>query len=205
VLCAQTFRANVLPKHVAIPRSTVSTWQSRVSRPVVTIEPVEQDHQQLVDAMVNFERQKRILAAVVRILLAMLRASGFTLAGEYVELDITALMSSLGLSIGERSALLVSPARTPITSVTSTASTYTPAIPYTQGKILRNPSVCSRRQRAVGAAIRRGVVVEVRVKALPKRVFLSHDRRAQRTGHAPTISQSAAERDTCPALPPSSW
>jgi len=71
-----------LPKHLAIPRSTVSTWRSRGSRPVVTIEPVEQDHQQLVDAIVKLERQKRILAAVVRILLAMLRASGFTLAGE---------------------------------------------------------------------------------------------------------------------------
>ena len=71
-----------LPKHVAIPRSTVSTWRSRGSRPVVTIEPVEQDHQQLLDAIVKLERQKRILAAVVRILLAMLRASGFTLAGE---------------------------------------------------------------------------------------------------------------------------
>jgi hypothetical protein len=52
--------------------------RSRVSRPVVTIEPVEQDHQQLLDAIVKLERQKRILAAVVRILLAMLRASGFT-------------------------------------------------------------------------------------------------------------------------------
>jgi len=71
-----------LPNHVAIPRSTVSTWRSRGSRPVVTIEPVEQDHQQLLDAIVKLERQKRILAAVVRILLAMLRASGFTLAGE---------------------------------------------------------------------------------------------------------------------------
>ena len=54
-----------LPKHVAIPRSTVSTWRSRGSRPVVTIEPVEQDHQQLLDAIVKLERQKRILAAVV--------------------------------------------------------------------------------------------------------------------------------------------
>jgi putative transposase len=67
---------------MAIPRSTVSTWRSRGSGPVVTIEPVEQDHQQLLDAIAKLERGKRILAAVVRILLAMLRASGFTLAGE---------------------------------------------------------------------------------------------------------------------------
>jgi hypothetical protein len=71
-----------LPKHVAIPRSTVSTWRRRGARPVVTIEPIEQDRQQLLDAIVKLERQKCILAAVVRVLLAMLRASGFTLAGE---------------------------------------------------------------------------------------------------------------------------
>jgi hypothetical protein len=71
-----------LPTPVAIPRSTFSTWRSRGSRPVVTIEPTEQDHQQLLDAIAKLDRQKRILAAVVRILLAMLRASGFTLAGE---------------------------------------------------------------------------------------------------------------------------
>jgi hypothetical protein len=67
---------------VAIPRSTVSTWRRRGARPVVTIEPIEQDRQQLLDAIVKLERQKCILAAVVRDLLALLRASGFTLAGE---------------------------------------------------------------------------------------------------------------------------
>src|ERR1019366_3186004 len=36
----------------------------------------------LVDCIAKLERQKRILAAVVRILLALLRAYGFTLAGE---------------------------------------------------------------------------------------------------------------------------
>jgi len=71
-----------LPKHVAIPRSTVSTWRRRGSRPVVTIEPIELDRLQLVDTIAKLELQKRILAAVVRVLLAMLRASGFTLAGE---------------------------------------------------------------------------------------------------------------------------
>ena len=71
-----------LPKHIAIPRSTVSTWRRRGHRPVVTIEPTEHDRQQLVEAIGMIERQRRILAAVVRILLAMLRASSFTLAGE---------------------------------------------------------------------------------------------------------------------------
>jgi hypothetical protein len=67
---------------VAIPRSTVSTWRRRGSRPVVTIEPIEQDRQQLLDTIAKLDRRVRILAAVVRVLPAMLRASGFTLAGE---------------------------------------------------------------------------------------------------------------------------
>src|SRR5450631_1037902 len=71
-----------LPKHIRIPRSTVSTWRRRGQRPVVTIEPFDQDRQQLVDTIAKLDRRVRILAAVVRILLAMLRASGFTLAGE---------------------------------------------------------------------------------------------------------------------------
>ena len=71
-----------LPKHVAIPRSTVSTWRRRGSRLVVTIEPIEQDRQQLVDTIAKLGRRVRILAAVVRVLLALLRASGFTFAGE---------------------------------------------------------------------------------------------------------------------------
>jgi transposase InsO family protein len=71
-----------LPKHIRIPRSTVSTWRRRGQRPVVTIEPFDQDRQQLVDTIAKLDRRVRILAAVVRILLALLRASGFTLAGE---------------------------------------------------------------------------------------------------------------------------
>ena len=71
-----------LPKHIRIPRSTASTWRRRGSRPVVTIEPIDQDRQQLVDTIAKLDRRVRILAAVVRVLLAMLRASGFTLAGE---------------------------------------------------------------------------------------------------------------------------
>jgi hypothetical protein len=71
-----------LPQHVAIPRSTVATWRRRGSRPVVTIEPMAQDREQLLAAIAMLEQQKRILAAVVRVLHALLRASGFTLAGE---------------------------------------------------------------------------------------------------------------------------
>jgi transposase InsO family protein len=71
-----------LPKHIRIPRSTVSTWRRRGQRPVVTIEPLDEDQQQLVDTIAKLEQQKRILAAVVRVLLALFHASGFTLAGE---------------------------------------------------------------------------------------------------------------------------
>lgn len=80
----QVVRAGVrsLTRQVAIPRSTVSTWQRRGLRPVVTIEPLHQDRQQLLDAAAEFDRRARVLAAVVRILLALLRASGFSLAGQ---------------------------------------------------------------------------------------------------------------------------
>ena len=71
-----------LPKHIAIPRSTVSTWRRRGHRQVVTIEPIEPDHQQLVDSLRKVDQQMRVLAAVVRLLLALLRASAFRLAGK---------------------------------------------------------------------------------------------------------------------------
>ena len=74
--------ARCLPKHVVIPRSTVSTWTRRGPRPVVSIEPIEQDRQQLLDSLAKLDRRVRVLAAAVRLLLALLRASGFTLAGE---------------------------------------------------------------------------------------------------------------------------
>jgi hypothetical protein len=67
---------------VAIPRSTVSTWRRRGHRPIVTIEPFDQDRQQLVDTIAKLDRRAHILAAIVRILLALLRASSFTFAGE---------------------------------------------------------------------------------------------------------------------------
>jgi len=71
-----------LTRHLAIPRSTVSTWRRRGLRPVTTIEPIDQDRQQLLDLVAKLNRRARILAAVVRVLLALLRASGFTLAGD---------------------------------------------------------------------------------------------------------------------------
>jgi hypothetical protein len=69
-------------RHVAIPRSTVSTWQRRGLRPVVTIEPFGQDQHHLLESIAKLDRRARILAAVVRLLLALLRVSGFSLAGQ---------------------------------------------------------------------------------------------------------------------------
>jgi hypothetical protein len=70
-----------LPRHLAVPRSTVGSWHRRGLRPVVTIEPFDQDRQQLLDTVAKLDRRTRVLAVVVRLLLALLRASGFSLAG----------------------------------------------------------------------------------------------------------------------------
>jgi putative transposase len=73
--------ARSLGRQVAIPRSTVSTWQRRGLRPVVTIEPLDQDQHHLLESIAKLERRARVLAAIVRLLLALLRVSGFSLAG----------------------------------------------------------------------------------------------------------------------------
>ena len=73
--------ARSLASHVLIPRSTISTWQRRGLRPVVTIEPLEQDRQHLLESIVKLDRRARVLAAVVRLLLLLVRVSGFSLAG----------------------------------------------------------------------------------------------------------------------------
>ena len=62
-------------------RNGCEGWHRRGVRPVVTIEPFDQDRQQLLDTIAKLDRRARVLAAVVRILLALLRASGFSLAG----------------------------------------------------------------------------------------------------------------------------
>jgi hypothetical protein len=55
-----------LPKHIRIPRSTASTWRRRGSRPVVTIEPIDQDRQQLVDTIAKLDRRVPRLELVRR-------------------------------------------------------------------------------------------------------------------------------------------
>jgi len=73
--------ARSLGHGLAIPRSTVSTRQRRGLRPVVTVEIIEQDRQQLLESIARLDRRARVLAAVVRLLLALLRVSEFDLGG----------------------------------------------------------------------------------------------------------------------------
>jgi hypothetical protein len=65
-----------------IPRSTAATWRSRGPRPVVTLEEFDQDRQQLLERIEKLRRRAQVLAAVVRLLVALLRISGFRLSGE---------------------------------------------------------------------------------------------------------------------------
>jgi hypothetical protein len=65
-----------------IPRSTAATWRSRGPRPVVTLQEFDQDRQQLLDRVEKLRRRTQVLAAVVRLLLALLGISGFRLSGE---------------------------------------------------------------------------------------------------------------------------
>ena len=73
--------AGSLGHGLAIPRSTVSTWQRRGLRPVVTVEVLEQNREQLLESIARLDRRARVLAAVVRLLLALLRVSEFDLGG----------------------------------------------------------------------------------------------------------------------------
>jgi putative transposase len=74
--------AKSIARHVQIQRSTVSTWRQRGLRAVVTTEPLSLDQQRVLDSRDRWEAQARLLAAVVRLLLALLRASGFSFAGK---------------------------------------------------------------------------------------------------------------------------
>ena len=65
-----------------IPRSTIASWRRRGPRSVVTTEVLVADREQLLRSNDKLARRARILGAVVRLLLALLRASRFRLDGE---------------------------------------------------------------------------------------------------------------------------
>jgi putative transposase len=74
--------ARALGHGLHVPRSTVSTWKRRGLRSVVTLELFQQDRQQLLCTIEKLKTRVQILAAAIRLLLALLRASGFRLTGE---------------------------------------------------------------------------------------------------------------------------
>src|SRR5450432_4466964 len=77
-------RPPIAPGAIKIRRfgSTVSTWKRRGLRSVVTLELFQQDRQQLLCTIEKLKTRVQILAAAIRLLLALLRASAFRLTGE---------------------------------------------------------------------------------------------------------------------------
>jgi transposase InsO family protein len=75
-------RTGVRPsnRRLEIPRSTIATWKHRGLRSVVSIEPFGRDREELLRTIGKLERRARILAAVVRLLLAVLRVCRVRLA-----------------------------------------------------------------------------------------------------------------------------
>jgi putative transposase len=74
--------ARALGHRLHVPRATISSWKRRGLRAVVSHEVFDQDRQQLLTTVEKLEGRVRILAATVRLLLALLRASRFRLASE---------------------------------------------------------------------------------------------------------------------------
>jgi hypothetical protein len=72
--------SHALSCRLDIPRSTIATWKRRGLRPVVSVEMFEADRHQLLRSIEKLEKRAQILAATVRLLLALVRASGFRLA-----------------------------------------------------------------------------------------------------------------------------
>jgi hypothetical protein len=69
-------------RRLNIPRSTAASWRRRGTRPVVTIAPPDQDTSDLMARIAKVETRARILAAVVRLLLALLRVARFRLTDD---------------------------------------------------------------------------------------------------------------------------
>jgi putative transposase len=94
-----------------VPRSTISSWKRRAPRAVISLEPFGHDREQLLTTIDKLEKRVRILAAAVRLLLALLRASGFRLAGQRLPEGatkvsilraITSALPALPLNLGLR-------------------------------------------------------------------------------------------------------
>ena len=65
-----------------IPRSMIKSWRRRGAPRVITLEPHGTEQQDQAATIAKLENRVQVLAAVVPILLAFVRSSGFTLAAE---------------------------------------------------------------------------------------------------------------------------
>jgi transposase InsO family protein len=74
--------ARSLGRDLRIPRSTIASWHRRGVRPVVTNSDRDLDPAQLRARIEKLENRSRVLAAVVRLLLVLLRVSRFKLDGK---------------------------------------------------------------------------------------------------------------------------
>ncbi len=73
---------HALTTRLRIPRLTVASWKQRGLRHVVSAEALSDGREQLLETIGRLERRARILAAALRVVLALLRVSGFRLAGQ---------------------------------------------------------------------------------------------------------------------------
>src|SRR5450631_3152679 len=74
--------ARSLGHGLLIPRPTISSWKRRGPRSVVSLEAFGHDREHLLSTIQKLETRAWILAATVRLLLALLRPSGFRLASQ---------------------------------------------------------------------------------------------------------------------------
>jgi len=65
--------SHALSCRLEIPHSTIATWKRRGLRPVVSVEMFEADRHQLLRTIEKLEKRAQILAATVRLLLALAR------------------------------------------------------------------------------------------------------------------------------------
>ena len=85
-----------------IPRSTVSGWLHSDPRPVVSIDVVQRIDTGLQREVLKLRRRIRTLQTLVRLLLAIVRLSGFRLDGERLPdgLDKARVLKAIGMAIG---------------------------------------------------------------------------------------------------------
>ena len=75
-MIARTGNPDLFPEH-SIPRSTRMTWVRRGPRGVVGLDATFDDRARLVDRIARLENRVRVLTAVLRLVLTMLRLSEY--------------------------------------------------------------------------------------------------------------------------------